>query len=145
MLPDPISRREFWENRLGLMRRELDNIAHWLWGDDVSETELTGVYPVDMYEDEGFIIVEAELPGFKKDEIDVTLSKGMVEISAQREPGETKGKKQVSERKTLKVKRSLRLPSEVDESNIKATLEDGVLTLKIPKKEEKEGRKIEIK
>jgi len=46
---------------------------------------LVGSYPVDIHEDDGHYYVEAELPGFKRDDISVSLEKGVLTISVERE------------------------------------------------------------
>ena len=116
---------------------------------DVGELARTGAasYPVDIREDENHVIVEAELPGFKKDEIEVTLEQGVLAITAQRqtehEQGD-RGDRYLHERRYDRVNRAFRLPTAVDEDKIDAKLVDGVLTLHLPKRDEVKPHKIEV-
>ena len=140
-----------------LMRRREGNGNYWSpfdvfgremsrWFGNLDESrDLVGSYPVDVREDENFIHVEAEMPGFKKDEIEVTLEKGLLHIQAQRKVEEKQGEQHLSERRFTRVSRSFTLPSSVDESKVDATLTDGVLHLKLHKREEVKPRKIQVK
>ena len=102
-------------------------------------------YPVDVHEDDNHLYVDAEMPGFQKDDVSVTLEKGILSISAERNAEEKSGEKHLSERRFTKVARSFTLPVEVDENKVDAKLVDGVLHLTLHKKEEVKPRKIELK
>ena len=104
----------------------------------------TAAYPVDIREDEDSITVEAEMPGFKKEDIDITLEQGVLSISAERKVEETTGEKHLTERCYRRIARSFKLPVPVDESKVEASLTDGVLTLKLAKPEEVKPRKIKV-
>lgn len=104
---------------------------------------------VNTREGEHAYHVEVDLPGVKKDDIDVDVKDNMVTIS-----GERKTKKEVKEEDYYKVEssygkfeRSFTLPENVDVENIHAESEDGVLEVVIPKlaKAENKSKKIEIK
>lgn len=126
------------------MLREFDRaLSRWpSW----SEAELeTGMYPVDIREDNDNLIVEAELPGFKHDEISVSVEQGVLTISAQRRGEEQKGEQHLKERTFTRVSRRFSLPTSVDTDKVDAHLDKGVLTLKMPKREEVKPRKIEVK
>ena len=114
------------------------------WPEDEADT-LTGAYPVDIREDDDNIYVEAEMPGFKKEEIDVNLEGGMLTISAERSPEEFKGTRHLDERRYTRVHRSFTLPSSVDEGEVDARFEDGVLKLTLQKKAESKRKKIEVR
>lgn len=108
------------------------------------EGDLTGAYPVDIREEEGELIVDAEMPGFKRDEIDVSIDHGVLTITADRTPAETKGTKHLTERSCTHVERSFSLPAAVDESKVQAKLDDGVLHLELPQTEESKPTRIEV-
>ena len=104
---------------------------------------------VNTREGEHAYHVEVDLPGVKKDDIDVDVKDNMVTIS-----GERKTKKEVKEEDYYKVEssygkfeRSFTLPENVDVENIHAESQDGVLEVVIPKLEKvkKQSKKIEIK
>jgi HSP20 family protein len=112
-----------------------------------SGSEITlGKYPVDVEEDGNSIIVEAELPGFKKEEIEVNVESGVLTIKAERMPKESVDKQQhLNERRYTRVMRSFNLPSSIDDSDVDATLNDGVLKICLKKSEAAKPRRIEVK
>ena len=119
-----------------------DFVSRW-YGDDAEAS--TGVYPVDIREDDTHIHVEAELPGFTKDDVEVTFEKGVLSIRAERKREKNgKGEAHLSERRFTRVARSFTLPTVIDENKIKATLEDGVLHLTLDKREEVKPRRIAV-
>ncbi|NLF30444.1 MAG: Hsp20/alpha crystallin family protein [Planctomycetes bacterium] len=126
------------------MERMFDRFFGPLWPEKTEE-ELTGVYPVDVREEEGTLIVDAEVPGFKRDEIEVSIENGMLHIVAERKPEEHKGTRHLTERRYTRVERAFTLPAEVDESKVQAKLDNGVLHLEMPEVEEKKARRIEVK
>ena len=108
-----------------------------------------GTLPLDVYEQDGKLKVEASLPGFKKDEIDVQVHEGILAIKAQRseehEEGEKGGKFYRRERSWGSVSRRVALPGIVKDAEVEAELKNGVLTLTIPLPEEQKPKQIQIK
>ncbi len=106
-----------------------------------------GSYPVDVDEDDEKITIEAEVPGFKRNEIDVNVENGVLTIKAERAAKDVaNGKKRhMSERRFTRVQRAFTLPRTVDGSEVDASLHDGILTLTLRKTEESKPRKIEIR
>jgi HSP20 family protein len=102
---------------------------------------------VDVAESNGAYTVMAELPGVKKDDIQVTIDGSQVTLAA-----EVKREKEASqdervlhtERVYGKVSRSFTLPQEVDEAKAEAKFRDGVLELKLPKKAAAQRKQISI-
>ena len=107
----------------------------------------TAAYPVDMREQDGQILVDAELPGFKKNEVKVTLERGILNITAEHKEEKKKGQgtEYLNERSYRRIQRAFTLPTEVDESNVKADLKDGVLHLTLQKSKDSTARQIDIK
>ena len=116
-------------------------------------------YAVDVREDADHIYVEAELPGFKKEEIDITLENQTLTISAERSSEQKqaggaggggdasdgkKGDLLLHERRYTRFLRSFTLPPTVDEQTVNAKLADGVLTVTLNKREETKPRKITV-
>lgn len=103
-------------------------------------------YAVDVREDADHIYVEAELPGFKKEEIDITLENQTLTITAERKEGseQKKGDLLLNERRHTRFLRSFALPPTVDEQTVNAKLTDGVLTVELNKREESKPRKIVV-
>ncbi len=146
MLPIAFRRQGRWYDPASLAETELERLFHRLRGETLDpEDEMSGAYPVDVEESDGEIRVEAELPGFNRDEVDVTLDDGLLTISAERKTEEKKGKKHLSERRFTHVERSFRLPTSVDESAAEARLDKGVLHLRLPKSSESQAKHIELK
>jgi len=147
MFPSTARRRNRtnWENPLDLLR-DFDQILNSPeWTGDAPAAS----YPVDIEEDENNVYVEAEMPGFSKDEIEVTLENGVLSISAERQQhssgeGEPGRRSHLHERRYTRVARRFALPTTLDESDVQAKLDNGVLRLTIPKKEEVRPRRIEV-
>jgi HSP20 family protein len=107
-----------------------------------------GSLPLDVYERDNQIVVEASLPGFKKDEIDVQVQQGVLTIKAQRnqEHEETSngGRYYRRERSWGAVSRRVALPGTVDETKVNAELKNGVLRLTVPIAEQARPKQIAI-
>jgi len=100
--------------------------------------EFGTTYPtVDIFEDGTDVVVKAELPGMKKDDIDVNISDDVVTISGEKRTEEKVEKKDFYrvERSFGSFTRTLRLPSEIQSDKAKASFKDGILEVRIPKTE----------
>lgn len=140
MLPTRVrsTGRQVWVSPFDWVRDDLDR---WFSGAD---TTGNGVYPVDIREDEDHVYVEAELPGFTPDQVDVTFENRVLSIVAERKPEPQKGESHLAERRFTRVARSFTIPNTVDEQKIDAKLDNGVLHLTLHKREEVKPRKIAI-
>ncbi|MEN3013126.1 MAG: Hsp20/alpha crystallin family protein [Endomicrobiia bacterium] len=111
-------------------------------------SESVNLPKIDVWEDENKYVVEAELPGFEKKDIDINITDDVLTIKATRKQEQEKKDKNYyyAERSYGEFVRSLRLPAEIDKKAIKAKYNNGVLELTLPKtKEAKEkSTKIEI-
>jgi HSP20 family protein len=132
-------------------QREFDNLLGRFIGDRQNGTSGAALapYAVDVREDGDHIYVEAELPGFKKEEVDITLENQTLTIAAERREqrsGEAanKGEHLLRERRYTRFLRSFTLPPTVDEQSVNAKLTDGVLTITLNKREETKPRKISV-
>jgi HSP20 family protein len=114
----------------------------------IEEDAGQGLAPrLDVVERDGEFVVQAELPGVKKDDIDVSLEDGVLTITAETksETEEKEGERVIrQERRYGKYLRSLRLGTEVDEKQVKASYKDGILELTLPKAEAVKPRKINV-
>lgn len=144
MLPTFIRRRANFESPFSTIENELNQALSRYWGERPDST-LTGSYPVDIREDEAHIYVDAELPGFKREEINVTLENGMLTIAAERKEEAKKGDVHLNERRFTRVARAFTVPNTLDENKVEAKLDGGVLHLMLHKREEVKPRKIEVK
>jgi HSP20 family protein len=113
--------------------------------DNYNTEECVIVPPVDIYENENEYIIKAEMPGIKKEAIEVTLEKNELEIH-----GKTNG--DFPDEKNLKYAeftpynyhRTFNVGDTVDGSALSAGLENGILTVTLPKKEEVKPKEISV-
>ena len=101
---------------------------------------------VDILEEEDAIVLSAELPGMKADDVHVHVEHGVLTLSGERrlESEEKKGDYHRIERSYGSFSRAFALPKTVDAEAIDAKLEEGVLRLRLPKRAASEKRRIEI-
>lgn len=106
------------------------------------------VPPLDVYEEGGAVVVKAELPGIKKEEIDVRVTGNALTISGKKEREEKIERKDYRrlERAAGMFTRTVTLPAEVEIEKATASYRDGVLEIRAPKIEgaEPKGRKIDV-
>lgn len=90
---------------------------------------------VDVYETEDEVVLKAEVPGIKKEDIKIDATEDAVELKAEAavEEEEKRGSAVIKERVYRRFYRRIPLPSPVDPSKAKASLKDGVLTIRLPK------------
>jgi HSP20 family protein len=101
---------------------------------------------VDVSEDEARYLVTAELPGVKKEDVCIEVEENVLSIRGEKrsEREETKDRTHFVERSYGAFHRSFTLPSNADLDQIKASVEDGVLSVEIPKKEESKPRTVTV-
>ena len=114
----------------------------------MEEEARQGLAPrLDVVERENEFVVQAEMPGIARDDIEVTLENGILTISGEcrNEKEESNGGRLIrQERQYGKYVRSLRLGKDVDEKKVKANYKDGILELTLPKSEEVKPKKINV-
>ena len=108
-------------------------------------TEFTGHMPIDVREENGNLIISADLPGVQKEDIDIKADGQNVQISAEAsaEVKEENEKYLRKERSSRRFRRTVQWPKKVDEDTIAAEYSDGVLEI-TAELEEDEGTEIEI-
>jgi HSP20 family protein len=124
--------------RLSNLQDELDRLF---------ESPLTGWAPaLDVHEDKDNFIVRTELPGLKREDIEVSLQDGALIISGERKVEEKREGVEVhrQERFYGKFQRALTLPAPVAADKVKAQYKDGVLTITLPKTEEAKPKQIDV-
>lgn len=107
----------------------------------------SGVFPaLNVSQDADRVYVQAELPGFKPDDIDISIEKDTLNLRGERKSDQVEN---VSyhrrERRTGKFQKALTLPYDVSVENVQANFKDGVLKLVLPKAEHVKPKKISIK
>jgi len=102
---------------------------------------------LDLGEEKDNLWVRVEIPGMKKEDIEVSLEEGMLVISGERKPNADYREAQVhrSERFYGRFSRSVALPTAVNPDKVKASYVDGILTVTLPKAEEAKPKQIEVK
>jgi HSP20 family protein len=135
-------------DRWASLRNDLDTLLELpFWaGSSRQSQSLSGCTPaLDLYQNNDNIVAVVELPGLRKEDIEISLQDGTLTISGERkeetspENGATR-----TERSTGKFRRSVTLPTRVDGNKVSATYKDGILTVTLPKAEEAKPKQIQI-
>ena len=133
-----------WNN----LRDELDSLFDMpFWSNFGRQSQLfSGWSPaLDLYQNNDNVIVRVELPGMRKEDIEISLQDGMLTISGERKSETSEGDKaERTERYVGKFRRSISLPTQVDSNKVAATYRDGILTITLPKAEEAKPKQIQV-
>ena len=139
---DPLNELEQVTER---MRRMLDQTFGGI-GPQSFLSDATGWSPpVDIEETDDAYVIEAEVPGVKRQDVNIEVAGNEVSVTGEIKERERKG---VLRRQTRRVGRfdyRVKLPETVDSDKVDANLEGGVLTVRVPKSERAQRRKIEVK
>lgn len=103
--------------------------------------------PIDMLEDKDDIIIRVDLPGLSVEQIDLSIVEDTLAISGERvrEQGREDENFHVLERQHGRFARKIKLPTQVNSDEAKATYKNGVLTVRLPKIKEVKSSEIEVK
>ena len=99
-----------------------------------AQNECSYTPKADYYEVDNGFMLEVELPGVKKEDLDIQVEKNIITVKATRNRKESK----------FTYERSFRLADDIDTENIKVTLENGVLSFALSKKQAAAARKLTI-
>jgi HSP20 family protein len=100
---------------------------------------------VDIYEDQDGIVLQADLAGVRREDIEIEVTGDVLTISGERKFIETEGRNYLRlERPYGPFRRSFNIGLPISQSNVKASLKDGVLEVCLPKAEETKPKKIEV-
>lgn len=133
--------------RLGERIRSLMEPTFPAFGRLAAWAELTESWPaVELVEEDGEYLLSAEIPGIKKEDLDVSVEDGVLTLRGEKKSArdETKGKVHIRERTFGSFERSFTLPSSVASDKIKADIKDGVIHVHMPKQKGTNGRKVPI-
>jgi HSP20 family protein len=139
-----------WTNFGGLsnLRDEIDRLFEAPLSELARTSQiLSGWTPaLDLHEDKDNFLVKIELPGMKKEDIEVTMHEGSLSISGERKSEQKFEGADVyrSERYFGHFQRTVTLPAPVAADKIKAQYKDGVLTVTLPKAEEAKPKQIDV-
>jgi HSP20 family protein len=135
-----------WNPIGDLASLEIDRLNR-MFSDFYAEGARAWVPPVDIFETENHeVVIKAELPDMKKEDIQVTFENGVLTLAGERKQDETvaRGQFQRVERRHGSFVRSFTLPDSVDASQIAASYKDGVLTVRLPRREEAKPKQITV-
>ncbi len=134
--------------RLNDLRDEIDRLFEAPLSELARTSQLlSGWTPaLDVYEDKDNVYVRAELPGMKKEDIDLSLHDGTLSISGERKSEETHKDAEVyrAERFFGRFQRTVALPTSVNGNKVKAQYQDGILTVTLAKAEEAKPKHIDV-
>jgi HSP20 family protein len=117
------------------------------YSNGVREFSPVGYPPMNLWEDENNLYVEAELAGFHLDDLEMYVTgENQLSIKGERKQPDTgKGTWHRQERGYGAFSRLMELPGPVDSEKVSAEFKNGVLTITLPKKEESKPRRIEVR
>ncbi|HEX5220340.1 MAG TPA: Hsp20/alpha crystallin family protein [Verrucomicrobiae bacterium] len=134
--------------RLANLHDEIDRLFESPFSELTRTSQLlSGWTPaLDVYEDKDSFVVKAELPGMKKEDIEVSLHDGSLSISGERKTESKREDSEVyrAERFFGRFQRTVSLPAGVAADKVKAAYNDGILTITLPKTEEAKPKKIDV-
>jgi HSP20 family protein len=114
-------------------------------GNELDSQSSPGWKPiVDLEETDDGYLVEAELPGVKREDLQVELIGNELAIAGESKQRDHKGTPRKQMRRTGRFEYRVTLPDHVESDKVEAKLDDGLLTVRIPKSERAERRKIEV-
>mgnify|MGYP000630775723 CR=1 FL=1 len=137
------------------LESRVENMFHNMWSnpfhhekfpDNFSFSSLSKMPRIDVVDRDKEIFVKAELPGFDKDDLDISIANNQLVIKAKscKEEKEEKGDYLKQEIRKSEVYRSVLLPADVEDEKIKTSFKNGVLKLTIPKQEESQRKQIKV-
>jgi len=144
-------RPELWNpfRQLSTLREEIDRLFENPLAafEDGTQPFMSGWMPaVDLYEDKDNFVLRAEVPGMKKEELQISLHEGVLTLSGERKQEEKHENADVyrSERFFGRFHRTISLPATVNPEKVTANYKDGILTVLLPKSEEAKPKQIPV-
>jgi HSP20 family protein len=135
-----------WDPIADLAGVEIDRLNR-MFSDLYAETARAWVPPVDIIETEAHdVVIKAEVPDVRREDLKVGFENSVLTIAGERKAPESAAGDQVRrmERRHGSFSRSFTLPTWVDASNIAASYKDGVLTVRLPRREESKPKTIAV-
>ena len=125
---------------------EAESMLNHVWTPRWERMIGTGGIPIDMYEFKDELVIRGELPGFKREDIDLNFEGETLTIKAEKKEGELKEVTyHTQERCYGEYTRTIPLPFRVNGDKFVATFENGLLEIRVPKAEDVKGKHIEIR
>ncbi|MGJ8455779.1 Hsp20/alpha crystallin family protein [Pseudothermotoga sp. U03pept] len=143
-----LERREDFMKPFRELQREIDRIFEDFFTPVTRKSTVYSYLPdIDVYETNDSVVIEVEVPGMDKKDFEVKVEDGLLRISGEKKLEREKENRnyKVVERCYGKFERTLSLPEYVEADKVKAKYEDGVLTITLPKKEDKKAKVVDVK
>ncbi|MGV8074112.1 MAG: Hsp20/alpha crystallin family protein [Syntrophobacteraceae bacterium] len=145
--PARLSGRNPWQEIIK-MKSDMERLFSGVTASGVTRYSdpTSGVFPaLNVLEDGDKILIEAELPGIKPEDLDISVMGNTVTLMGERKPdGAESAGYHRKERQSGKFHKALTLPYEIDPEKVEAHCQDGVLSLTLPKAEHAKPIKIQI-
>ncbi|MCM2356870.1 MAG: Hsp20/alpha crystallin family protein [Geobacteraceae bacterium] len=133
---------------LRTMQEQMNRLLDLAWNREAGEEVKEGIWQpsVDIYEDEESVVIKAEVPDIDQNDIEVRIEDNTLTLKGERKLDQSIRKENYHrvERYYGPFQRSFSLPPTIDQEKVKATCERGVLTLILPKREEKKPKQITV-
>jgi HSP20 family protein len=100
--------------------------------------------PLDIRQTEEAFWIEASVPGFRPEDVEITLDENVLTIHGTRHPDETRGGYVQRERQLTSVHRHVGLPAQVKAEEITASFENGILTVMVPRAQKAQPKRIPV-
>ncbi|MGA1980480.1 MAG: Hsp20/alpha crystallin family protein [Sedimentisphaerales bacterium] len=132
---------------LARLHRDMDDLFGSFFGDWPVLSQRTVWPAIDIADGENEIIVKAEVPGCKAEDINISVHGNTLTINGEKKAEEEKKEKGYYhlERSYGSFRRELGLPNDVDSSKAEASCKNGVLTITLPKSEKAKAVKVNVK
>lgn len=130
------------------MREEMNDLISRIWGGQDGKLSTLSVNPaMDVSEDENAYEIRVDAPGVKADKFDIQVQGNTVSVSGEREEEQEEKTKKFHrvERRSGSFSRTITLPSDINEDEVVAQYDNGVLIVTLPKSEKSKARKIDVK
>jgi len=146
--------QEVGESPMADFRRELDDVFERLWRSPLAEFwpfersgEALMPAPLDVSETETEVIVKADMPGIDPKQLQITVEGDRMTITGRRQEEKEHQEKNLvrRERRYAGYQRTFPLPSTVDADNARAEYKDGVLMVRLPRREDAKPKRIAVK
>jgi HSP20 family protein len=142
--PRPLQRSEPFRE-LEQLQEHMDRLMQGVWSPAGDGNGGAWIPVTDIEETDDAWVIEAELPGVNRKDVNVEMRDSELIISGEIKEKERKGVLRRQTRKTGEFEYRVTLPGDSDAEHIEANLHDGVLTVRVPKTEQAKPRRIEVK
>jgi HSP20 family protein len=141
----PVTERWNPISELDDLHSRMEQLIQGVWSDSLDGDGAVWVPPVDIEETEDAWVVEADVPGVDRRDINVEVRDSELTISGEIKEQERRGVLRRRTRRRGRFEYRVTLPAGADREGIDASLDEGVLRVRIPKSEESRPRRIDVK